>query len=59
MTMGEVYTPDCAADLGYARCGLDLAALEKSGSVAKYTLAESARSLAHAGYTTANWEAPE
>jgi uncharacterized phage protein (TIGR02218 family) len=33
MTVGEVYTPDCAADLGDARCGVDLAALEESGAV--------------------------
>jgi hypothetical protein len=35
MTVDEVYTPDCAADLGDARCDLELAALEESGSVAK------------------------
>jgi uncharacterized phage protein (TIGR02218 family) len=34
MTVGEVYAPDCAADLGDARCGVDLAALEESGAVA-------------------------
>jgi uncharacterized phage protein (TIGR02218 family) len=28
MTVGEVYTPDCAADLGDARCGVDLSTLE-------------------------------
>jgi uncharacterized phage protein (TIGR02218 family) len=33
MTVGEVYAPDCAADLGDARCGVDLAALEDSGAV--------------------------
>jgi uncharacterized phage protein (TIGR02218 family) len=33
MTVGEVYTPDCSADLGDARCGVDLAALEESGAV--------------------------
>ena len=33
MTVGEVYAPDCAADLGDARCGVDLAALEESGTV--------------------------
>ncbi len=33
MTIGEVYTPDCAADLGDARCGVDLAALEETGTV--------------------------
>jgi uncharacterized phage protein (TIGR02218 family) len=33
MTVGEVYAPDCAADLGDTRCGVDLAALEESGSV--------------------------
>jgi len=33
MTVGEVYTPDCAADLGDARCGVDLTALEESGTV--------------------------
>jgi uncharacterized phage protein (TIGR02218 family) len=33
MTVGEVYAPDCAADLGDARCGVDLVALEESGTV--------------------------
>ena len=33
MTMGEVYTPDCAADLGDARCAVNLAVLEESGTV--------------------------
>jgi uncharacterized phage protein (TIGR02218 family) len=33
VTVGEVYAPDCAADLGDARCGVDLAALEESGTV--------------------------
>ena len=33
MTVGEVYAPECAADLGDARCGVDLAALEESGTV--------------------------
>jgi uncharacterized phage protein (TIGR02218 family) len=33
MTVGEVYAPDCAADLGDTRCGVDLAALEESGTV--------------------------
>jgi uncharacterized phage protein (TIGR02218 family) len=33
MTVGEVYTADCAADLGDARCGVDLASLEESSSV--------------------------
>jgi uncharacterized phage protein (TIGR02218 family) len=33
MTVGEVYAPDCSADLGDARCGVDLAALEESGAV--------------------------
>jgi uncharacterized phage protein (TIGR02218 family) len=39
MTVGEVYAPDCAADLGDARCGVDLAALEESGAVAAVTSA--------------------
>jgi uncharacterized phage protein (TIGR02218 family) len=34
MTVGEVYAPDCSADLGDARCGVDLAALEEGGTVA-------------------------
>jgi uncharacterized phage protein (TIGR02218 family) len=33
MTVGEVYAPDCSADLGDARCSVDLAALEESGAV--------------------------
>lgn len=33
MTVGEIYAPDCAADLGDTRCGVDLAALQESGSV--------------------------
>jgi uncharacterized phage protein (TIGR02218 family) len=33
MTVGEVYAPDCAADLGDARCGVDLTAFEESGAV--------------------------
>ena len=33
MTVGEVYAPDCAADLGDARCGVDLAVLGESGTV--------------------------
>jgi uncharacterized phage protein (TIGR02218 family) len=37
MAVGEVYAPDCAADLGDARCGVDLAALEESGSVTAVT----------------------
>ncbi len=37
MTVGEVYAPDCSADLGDARCGIDLAALEESGSVTSVT----------------------
>ncbi len=39
MTVGEVYAPDCAADLGDARCGVDLAALEESGTVTAVTSA--------------------
>jgi uncharacterized phage protein (TIGR02218 family) len=39
MTVGEVYTPDCAADLGDARCGIDLTALEENGSVTAVTSA--------------------
>src|SRR5512132_4737492 len=34
MTAGEGYAPDCSADLGDARCGVDLAGLEESGTVA-------------------------
>jgi len=37
MTVGEIYTPDCAADLGDVRCGVDLATLEENGSVASVT----------------------
>jgi uncharacterized phage protein (TIGR02218 family) len=37
MTVGEIYTPDCSADLGDTRCGVDLAALEESGSVTSVT----------------------
>lgn len=37
MTVGEIYTPDCAADLGDARCGVDLSALEMGGSVTSVT----------------------
>ena len=33
MTVGEVYAPDCSADLGDARCGVDLSALEESATV--------------------------
>jgi uncharacterized phage protein (TIGR02218 family) len=33
MTVGEVYTPDCAADLGDARCSVDLSSFEESGIV--------------------------
>jgi uncharacterized phage protein (TIGR02218 family) len=33
MIVGEVYAPDCSADLGDARCGVDLADLEESGTV--------------------------
>jgi uncharacterized phage protein (TIGR02218 family) len=33
MAVGELFTPDCAADLGDARCGVDLTALEESGTV--------------------------
>jgi uncharacterized phage protein (TIGR02218 family) len=39
MTVGEVYAPDCSADLGDARCGVDLAALEESGTVSAVTSA--------------------
>jgi uncharacterized phage protein (TIGR02218 family) len=39
MTVGEVYAPDCAADLGDGRCGVDLAALEESGAVDTVTSA--------------------
>ena len=31
--MGEVYTPDCAADLGDARWGVDLTPFEESAAV--------------------------
>ena len=31
--VAEVFTPDCAADLSDARCGVDLTALEESGTV--------------------------
>jgi uncharacterized phage protein (TIGR02218 family) len=37
MSVGEVYAPDCAADLGDARCGVDLTALEESGTVSSVT----------------------
>jgi uncharacterized phage protein (TIGR02218 family) len=33
MTVGEVYAPDCSADLGDARCGVDLTTSEESGTV--------------------------
>ena len=33
MTVGEIYAPDCSADLGDARCGIDAMALQESGSV--------------------------
>jgi uncharacterized phage protein (TIGR02218 family) len=39
MTVGEVYAPDCAADLGDARCGVDLTALEEGGTVTVVTSA--------------------
>jgi uncharacterized phage protein (TIGR02218 family) len=39
MTVGEVYAPDCSADLGDARCGVDLAALEENGTVDAVTSA--------------------
>jgi uncharacterized phage protein (TIGR02218 family) len=39
MTVGEVYAPDCSADLGDARCGVDLTALEESGTVVAVTSA--------------------
>jgi uncharacterized phage protein (TIGR02218 family) len=39
MTVGEVYAPDCAADLGDARCGVDLAVFEESGTVGTVTSA--------------------
>ena len=37
MTVGEVYAPDYAADFGDARCGVDLVALEESGTVTAVT----------------------
>jgi uncharacterized phage protein (TIGR02218 family) len=39
MTVGEVYTPDCSADLGDTRCGVNLAALQESGTVSAVTSA--------------------
>ena len=39
MTVGEVYAPDCSADLGDARCGADLTTLEESGTVDTVTSA--------------------
>ena len=39
MTVGEVYAPDCSADLGDTRCGVDLTALEESGTVTAITSA--------------------
>jgi uncharacterized phage protein (TIGR02218 family) len=39
MTVGEIYAPDCAADLGDARCGVDLAALEEGGAIDTVTSA--------------------
>ena len=39
MTVGEVYAPDCAADLGDGRCGVDLSALDESGTVSVVTSA--------------------
>ncbi|MGE0108243.1 MAG: DUF2163 domain-containing protein [Bdellovibrionales bacterium] len=35
--IGELYTADCRADLGDARCGIDLSALTLSGSVTEAT----------------------
>jgi uncharacterized phage protein (TIGR02218 family) len=32
MTVGEIFAPDCLADLGDARCGVDLVALEEVGT---------------------------
>jgi uncharacterized phage protein (TIGR02218 family) len=29
MAVGELFAPDCAADLGDARCGVDLTAFEE------------------------------
>ena len=37
MTIGEVYAPDCAADLGDSKCGVDLTLVEESGSVTSVT----------------------
>ena len=37
ITVGEVYAPDCAADLGDVRCSVDLATLEDLGSVTSVT----------------------
>jgi uncharacterized phage protein (TIGR02218 family) len=39
MTVGEVYAPDCSADLGDARCGADLTTFEESGTVGTVTSA--------------------
>jgi uncharacterized phage protein (TIGR02218 family) len=39
MTVGEVYAPDCAADLGDARCGVDLTTFEESGPIDAVTSA--------------------
>jgi uncharacterized phage protein (TIGR02218 family) len=39
MTVGQVYAPDCAADLGDARSGVDLVALEEGATVTAVTSA--------------------
>jgi uncharacterized phage protein (TIGR02218 family) len=39
MTVGDVYAPDCSADLGDARCSIDLTALEESGAIDAVTSA--------------------
>ncbi len=39
MTVGEVYAPDCSADLGDGRCGVDLTTLEENGTVDAVTSA--------------------
>jgi uncharacterized phage protein (TIGR02218 family) len=49
MTVGEVYAPDCAADLGDARCGVDLTTFEESGPIDAVTSVHGVRDRARPG----------
>lgn len=53
--IGEVYTPECRADLGDSRCKVDLSALERTGTITGVTSRQVFAATISGAATPANW----